>query len=201
MIKHGLIKPSHIDPWFWSHGDGRINLQLSHGRWSPTVVMGSHGNQSNNSIQALPLTLKDSPGPMFQLWLILGTLRHLSNMFLCICICTCICMWVRKPQWVCFACTPAPWLLQQSCILKNGQIYTKDHSGCSVVKRLSVRTKVGEKQLRTWEKYTWERMGAWASMCAVEKGKAEIDWTYWWMGSRGHLACGLFGSLFLHVFP
>lgn len=49
------------------------------------MVTNSHGNHSDSSFQAQLLMLKDGPGPVLQLWLILGSLQHLSNT-----LCTCV---------------------------------------------------------------------------------------------------------------
>lgn len=80
-------RPSHIDLWFWSHWDGRTNPQPSQGWQDPTVMMSSYGNQSDSSLQAWLLMLKDNPGPVLQLWWSLAILQHLSNMSFCICMC------------------------------------------------------------------------------------------------------------------
>lgn len=64
------------------HGPGVAPRQ---GWWSPIVVTNSHGNHSDSSFQAQLLMLKDGPGPVLQLWLILGSLQHLSNT-----LCTCV---------------------------------------------------------------------------------------------------------------
>lgn len=124
--------------------------------------------------------LKDSPGPVLSC----GWFWGFCNAFP---VCVCVCVLLRKPEWVSVACKPEPWLLQESHIMKNDQTYTWRLLWLLYGKRTEGENGSGQEQLGASGRAPGERMGAWASVQAVEKGKGGVDRICWWMGSRGHL--------------